>query len=254
MTKRQGIALFGFSFLSFNDEAEAAEFLLRNASHSEKLPVVCTPNAAQIVDFDRHPDLKSFFIQSEFTLPDGSPIVWLSRLVGKPLASRITGSGIFPYMWKELAKAKENILMVVSDVEIQVRLQPEFSECHFLIAPILKKETEAIEWIPNIENLVNKHSIRYVFIGLGFPKQEWLCRGYLQRNPADSPLFLLLGASFQFYCGLKKRAPRFWQKIGLEWLHRFLQEPGRLWYRYTITNLKFLLLFIAEWRFQISKK
>lgn len=248
------VTLFGFPFLNFHSEEEAAEFLMSNPVLSDKLPIVCTPNAAQVVDFEQHLELKNFFKQSAFILPDGSPIVWLSRLVKKPLTARITGSGIFPYMWQELARAKKKVLMVVSEIEIQNRLQHEFPDCHFLVAPVFTEEFEAIEWTKNLETLVREHTIRYVFVGLGFPKQEWLCRGFLSRMPLNSPLFLLFGASFEFYCGLKKRAPKTWQRIGLEWLYRFTQEPRRLWHRYTIINFKFMLLFIAEWRYQISKK
>ena len=53
------------------------------------------------------------------------------------------------------------------------------------------------------------------------------------------PLFLLLGASYEFYLDLKKRAPAFWQKIGMEWFYRFTQEPGRLFKRYFIDDIRF---------------
>ena len=90
----------------------------------------------------------------------------------------------------------------------------------------------------------------YVFLGLSFPKQEILAMKLDQkltemgfRKPV---LFLLLGASYEFYFGMKKRAPSFFRKTGLEWLHRFAQEPGRMWKRYTIGNAKFLWLSIQE--------
>lgn len=51
-----------------------------------------------------------------------------------------------------------------------------------------------------------------------------------------------VGAAFDFHAGTIKRAPLFMQKFGLEWLHRLLSEPGRLWKRYLITNTRFIHL------------
>ncbi len=60
------------------------------------------------------------------------------------------------------------------------------------------------------------------------------------------PLFLLMGASFEFYLGLKKRAPVIWQKAGLEWFYRFTQEPHRLFKRFFIDDLQFFPIVARE--------
>ena len=68
----------------------------------------------------------------------------------------------------------------------------------------------------------------------------------LQEDSTQSVLLLLLGASFEFYFGFKPRAPRWMQDSGLEWLHRFMQEPGRLWKRYTVDSFRFMLIALRE--------
>ena len=55
-----------------------------------------------------------------------------------------------------------------------------------------------------------------------------------------------VGGSFDVYAGLVERAPESWQRLGLEWLYRVKQEPGRLWKRYLVTNLKFIWLVLQE--------
>jgi len=68
----------------------------------------------------------------------------------------------------------------------------------------------------------------------------------LAKRP-DRPRFvLLLGASFEFYFGLKSRAPQWMQRSGLEWLHRFASEPRRMWKRYTVDNARFVWLSLQE--------
>jgi N-acetylglucosaminyldiphosphoundecaprenol N-acetyl-beta-D-mannosaminyltransferase len=95
-----------------------------------------------------------------------------------------------------------------------------------------------------------------VFLGLNFPKQEKLgmhIAASLGDDAERSALVLLLGASYEFYFGLKPRAPRWMRRYGLEWLHRFMQEPLRLWKRYTVDNLRFIGLALKE-LFRSSEK
>ncbi|MFI5172268.1 MAG: WecB/TagA/CpsF family glycosyltransferase, partial [Chitinophagales bacterium] len=96
-----------------------------------------------------------------------------------------------------------------------------------------------------------------VFIGIRFPKQNHIALGLIDHfnNTSQTttaghamPLFLLMGASYEFYLNLKKRAPRFWQKTGLEWFYRFTQEPGRLFKRYFVDDMQFFPIVWREMR------
>jgi N-acetylglucosaminyldiphosphoundecaprenol N-acetyl-beta-D-mannosaminyltransferase len=77
-----------------------------------------------------------------------------------------------------------------------------------------------------------------VWVGLGAPKQEL----WMQQNSAALPGSMLMGvgAAFDFHADVVQRAPEWAQRFGLEWLHRLLQEPGRLWRRYLVTNSLFI--------------
>ena len=82
-----------------------------------------------------------------------------------------------------------------------------------------------------------------MFVGLGCPKQErWMAA---QRGEVPA-VMLGVGAAFDFHTGAVRQAPRWVQVIGLEWLYRFSQEPGRLWKRYAIHNPRFVFLALAE--------
>jgi N-acetylglucosaminyldiphosphoundecaprenol N-acetyl-beta-D-mannosaminyltransferase len=89
-----------------------------------------------------------------------------------------------------------------------------------------------------------------VIIGISFPKQDILALNIYNRlkelNANRIPLFCMLGASFEFYLKLKKRAPVFLQKIGFEWLYRFSTEPKRLFKRYFIDDVAFLPILFKE--------
>jgi N-acetylglucosaminyldiphosphoundecaprenol N-acetyl-beta-D-mannosaminyltransferase len=84
---------------------------------------------------------------------------------------------------------------------------------------------------------INRSGAEILLIALGCPKQEeWMYRNRDQMRP----VMVGLGAAFGVYAGLQRRAPSAMQRSGLEWLFRLSQEPGRLWKRYLVTNLRFL--------------
>jgi N-acetylglucosaminyldiphosphoundecaprenol N-acetyl-beta-D-mannosaminyltransferase len=103
--------------------------------------------------------------------------------------------------------------------------------------------------------MMQEHQPEFVFLGIRFPKQNRIALGMMGYDYATGeltdtdkqiPLFLLLGASYEFYLNLKKRAPVFWQKIGMEWFYRFTQEPGRLFRRYFIDDIQFFPIVWKE--------
>jgi N-acetylglucosaminyldiphosphoundecaprenol N-acetyl-beta-D-mannosaminyltransferase len=77
-----------------------------------------------------------------------------------------------------------------------------------------------------------------VWVGLGAPKQDLMAARL--RDLDAAPTIFCVGAAFDFVAGTVKRAPRWMQRTGLEWLHRLLSEPRRLWRRYVIGNPRFV--------------
>jgi N-acetylglucosaminyldiphosphoundecaprenol N-acetyl-beta-D-mannosaminyltransferase len=84
-----------------------------------------------------------------------------------------------------------------------------------------------------------------VWVGLSTPKQErWMAR-YVGRLPV--PVLIGVGAAFDLHAGLKRQAPRWMQRTGLEWLFRLATEPRRLWRRYLINNPWFVWRLLGQW-------
>ena len=83
-----------------------------------------------------------------------------------------------------------------------------------------------------------------LFVALGNPKQElWIRRNFAR---IEAPVAIGVGGSFNFVAGRVKRAPAWVQRLGLEWVHRIAQEPGRLWRRYAVGLVKFS--WLSVWR------
>jgi N-acetylglucosaminyldiphosphoundecaprenol N-acetyl-beta-D-mannosaminyltransferase len=84
-----------------------------------------------------------------------------------------------------------------------------------------------------------------VWVGIGVPKQEkWMAR---MRHRLTTPVFVGVGAAFDFHAGLIPQAPSWMQHAGLEWLFRLAHEPRRLWRRYLRYNPRFVAGFARQW-------
>lgn len=222
--------------------------------NSGKLPLLFTPNVDDVVKLDekKYAELAVILKKCFYIIPDGQPIIWASKLFKtKKLKRRLPGSELFPLLWKELIKNNKKIMLIAPNKEVGEMLEKEYANMVYYVPPFFdvenKNELDAIvkECIPVFDGFKPE----YVFLGIRFPKQNHIALGLIQHveiNGGNMPLFLLLGASYEFYLNIKKRAPMFWQKIGMEWFYRFTQEPGRLFKRYFIDDMKFFPIIFRE--------
>ena len=95
-----------------------------------------------------------------------------------------------------------------------------------------------------IVNEINAGEPDIIWVGLGTPKQEYWMAAHL--GMVNAPLMIGVGAAFDFLAGIKKQAPRWIQRSGLEWFFRLMTEPGRLWKRYLINNPLFIILLLGQ--------
>lgn len=251
------ITLFGMPFIAAPDHRaildEICNWPLPADTH-EELPLVSTPNVDQVVKLHRasNRELLERLRHSRFILPDGQPIVSVSKMTrDRKLPTRLAGSDLFPPLWKRICEKSAPVYMVLGSEAIATHLQHELPAMRYLVPPFYSIEDIGAErgLIEAIHAELVAHPVDLVFLGLGFPKQERLALALIDRFRSEGrplPLFLLLGASFEFHVGLKKRAPQVYQRMGLEFMHRFLSEPRRMFRRYFIDDLAFLPLAIKE--------
>lgn len=251
------ITLFDFDFISANSVKEVAANIFEDLQtiNNRSVNFLITPNAYQIVHFSERGNqhLKKFYQDAAYVLPDGMPIVWLSALIGSgKIQHRLTGSDLFPVLWTEIKRRELSTVFVLPQQELVNAFRQEYSKCECLVPRFfdVADEQYIADFTDDVIRKIIDSKARFVFLGLGFPKQELIGVQLSEKlkacNYDQHVVCLLLGASFEFYFGLKKRAPVFFQKSGLEWLYRFLLEPKRLWKRYTIDNVRFLGIVIQE--------
>ncbi len=248
------VKLFGFDFVSMADYDELLWELESGCKvANDELPMLITPNVDQTVKYHQkeHVSLFSRISSAKYILPDGQPLIWVSKFKVNRLRARLTGSDLFEPLWKHICRSGKTVCMVLSQAQIGERLREEYSNMDYYV-PSYYSIYDAREYSMVVEatmSMIRMQKPEYLILGIGFPKQEYLALALLREIKAEGlqpPLMFLLGASMEFYTDVKKRAPRFYQKLGVEFLHRLLSEPKRMAKRYLVDDLAFFPMALKE--------
>jgi len=187
---------------------------------------------------------------ANWLIPDGTGVVLASKILGGQIQERVTGSDIFNGVLTELNKSDGFSVFFLGSTDgtlnfIRNRMELEFPNVKIAgtYSPPYKPEFDYADDQHMIQ-VVNDVCPDVLWVGMTAPKQEkWI---YQNKDKLNVKFIGAIGAVFDFYAGNVKRAPAVVQKMGLEWLHRFLQEPRRLWKRNIISTPKFLTMVLRE--------
>ncbi|HLJ96406.1 MAG TPA: WecB/TagA/CpsF family glycosyltransferase [Gemmataceae bacterium] len=235
------VALFGIG-VSVTDYAEATATILQAARQGLGGVVSCHAVHA-IVTASGDASLGVKVNTFELLCPDGQPVRWAVNLLhGTQLSDRVYGPELMLRLCRRAAETGVSVYLYGGDPVVAERLEANllhlYPKLHIAgceappFRPLQLEEDRAV-----VER-INRSGAGLVFIGLGCPKQDLFA--YEHRNSLQA-VQVCVGAAFDFHAGVKKMAPRWMQRHGLEWLYRVSQEPGRLWRRYLITNSLFLM-------------
>jgi N-acetylglucosaminyldiphosphoundecaprenol N-acetyl-beta-D-mannosaminyltransferase len=212
----------------------------------ENPPGVCqyvvTPNVDHTVLLQEHPELREAYNHADLILADGQPLVWASRLLGRPLPERVPGSELVPSLFDSFDQGYDpiggnrlRVFLLGAGVGVGNRAAKRMKaawpniETVGVYSPPLGFEKNADESNYILGRLALARP-DVLIVGLGAPKQEiWI---HQHREKIQAKVALCVGATIDFLAGEKHRAPRWMQQTGFEWLHRMCSEPRRLLKRY----------------------
>ncbi|TMR09042.1 WecB/TagA/CpsF family glycosyltransferase [Nonomuraea turkmeniaca] len=203
-------------------------------------------NAAKVVNMRTDAALRQSVLDSDLVLADGQAVVWAARMLGHRLPERVAGIDLFTELMAEGDRRGYRAYFLGATDEVLSRVLAEVR----LRYPGLGIAGSRDGYFPVEESAdvaadVAASGADLLFLGITSPKKEIFIREWGERTQAR--IIHGVGGSFDVLAGRTRRAPLRWQRLGLEWLYRLLQEPLRLGPRYVRTNGRFLLLVIREW-------
>lgn len=203
---------------------------------------IVTPNLDHMRRLVHDPEYRELCSHADVVVADGMPLLWASRAQKTPLPERIAGSNLISSLSAALARRRGRIFLLGGDGSsaeeaacVLARRHPELIVCGLdnrRVGAEIDRET-----VDRIGRRLRWSRPDLVFVALGSPKQEKLIHAL--RAEYDEAWMIGIGISFSFLAGHVKRAPRWMQKLGLEWLHRLAQEPRRLARRYLVDGIPF---------------
>ena len=203
---------------------------------------ICFSNVHTTVMACDDEEYRNILNDSVLTWPDGAPVARLLRKQGLK-AERVAGPDFMDAMFElcekdcglshffygsredTLFKLKERLTEKYPGIKIAGMYSPPFREL------TAQEDRE-------ITDMIRSCGAELIWVGLGAPKQE---RWMAAHNGLFDGVMLGVGAGFDFHAGTVKRAPKAWQRLGLEWLYRLFSDPKRLFGRYLVTNTRFIM-------------
>jgi N-acetylglucosaminyldiphosphoundecaprenol N-acetyl-beta-D-mannosaminyltransferase len=213
---------------------------------------ICTVNVAILMMMTSNPRLARFVEKASLIVADGQPIVWASRWLHLPLPQRVTGVELIDDIAAKAEREELRIYLLGATSEAIAtaasNLQDKYPKLKICgVANGYFSPAQARERV----QAIRESGAHILFVGMGVPRQEY----FLEENWLELGVNLAIGVggSFEIFAGTKKRAPLWMQEVGLEWLYRLLQEPGRLWKRYLVTNSQFIYELLRVLLHRLSK-
>lgn len=213
--------------------------------------MVVTPNVDHLIKLQKDREFYQIYQAADYRTCDSQILVFISRLINRPLKERVSGSDLFPRFYEYYKddetmtifllgagpgvaeKAQENINRKVGRQMVIAAHSPSYG--------FEKNEAEC----QKIIEMINESGATVLAVGVGTPKQEkWIYKYKDQFKHIK--VFLAIGATIDFEAGHVQRAPAWMSNLGIEWIYRLFSEPKRLWKRYLIEDIPFFWLIIKE--------
>ncbi len=211
--------------------------------------LVFTPNVDHVVNAEKNEAFRNAYRAASLSLVDGQPLVWVSRRLKTPLPEKISGSDLVWPLLERAASRGWRVYLLGGGVGVADKAAMLFRDklgVHVVGTAAPRIEMGSHDDHMRVIAQMQEAKPDLVLVALGSPKQELLVHDIADAmKPA---VFLGVGAALDFLVGAAPRAPKWMSRSGLEWLHRLIREPGRLWRRYLIDDLQFLNILLRDER------
>jgi N-acetylglucosaminyldiphosphoundecaprenol N-acetyl-beta-D-mannosaminyltransferase len=238
--KRPAAKLLGISVEALN--MELALNRIARELEARRKGYICMAGVHGIMEAHRDAELAAIYAGSSITMPDGTPTVWVGRWQGHKAMQRVAGPDLMLEIFRRKEFAGCTHFLYGGEERVAEQLRDRFTR-RFPWACIVGTYTPPFRDLNAEEERsliarIRKLKPDIIWVGISTPKQERFMHRYLHR--LDTTLMFGVGAAYDFHTGRIHDAPQWIKTIGMQWMHRLLQDPRRLWKRYLRNNPAFL--------------
>ena len=200
-------------------------------------------NVSKLIQMKEDPELFKMVNACPIINVDGQGVVWGANWLGIPVPERVTGIDLFLLLIERAEQKGYKVYFLGAKEEVIKKTVENLQKAYvdLIVAGwrngYFKDEDEA-----GIVENIRRSGADMLFVGMTSPKKEVFLTKHL--DAMGVPFAMGVGGSFDVISGLIIRAPLWAQKAGFEWLFRLLNEPGRLWKRYFVTNVVFCWMLL----------
>lgn len=245
MIERFNVLGVGISAISMADALATIETWIT----TRRPNYVCITGVHGVMESQSDPELRDIHNRAGMVTPDGMPLVWLARMRDLNWVERVYGPDLLLEMARlSLRKGYRHFFYgggegVAELLAARMRQRFPGLQVAGTYTPPFRPLAPAED--AKIVEHINASGADIVWVGLSTPKQErWMAQHVGRLN---APVLIGVGAAFDFHAGLKRQAPRWMQRSGLEWTFRFITEPRRLAWRYFKNNPRFVVWSAAQY-------
>ncbi len=238
----------GYALVDNCSTKEACDAIVQHAKRCGSPAFVITPNAQHIVILAKDKRLREIYERADLVVPDGISLLMAARIYGRSLQERVTGVDMFQTLCGLAARERLKVFLLggrPSSAQLtEVLLKQKFPNLQIeTLCPPLHFEQTSVG-LQQVRDAILAARPDILFVALGAPKQEyWIHEHGLNLMV---PVSIGVGGTFEIVSGVVPRAPAWLQNLGCEWLYRLFREPRRMWRRYLIGNVEFLMIVFSQ--------
>jgi len=209
---------------------------------------ICVAGVHGIMEAQKCAALADVYANADMTIPDGMPLVWVGHAQGQTTMQRVTGPDFMLELFRRQSFAATTHYLYGGEPGVADRLREVLGR-RFPQARILGVRTPPFRDLNPAEQREFLEEIRrlrpdVIWVGISCPKQEIFMRRYLPL--LETKIMVGVGAAFDYHTGRIRDSSDWVKRAGLQWLHRFIQDPKRLWKRYLLNNPPFVFRILCQ--------
>lgn len=233
-----------------NITTEEAIDHIEKCIRSRKIGQVITPNVDQIVRMETDSYFKNICDNAELLLTDGHPLLWIAKWYKTPIKEKICGSDLVPKLCEVAAEKGYSVFFLGAAPGVAQKAADKLKENlpNLKVAGVYSPPTgfdNNQDELNKINQMLYDSHADMLFVGMGVPKQDIFI--YENMHKYQIPMSFSVGGTIDFIAGEQKRAPKWMNKIGMEWFYRLCHSPKRMFKRYFIDDLK---IFKLAWKYR----